>query len=130
MPSTPHIRFALAAACAAAASLAAAAAAAAPASNPSPCRGTRVVAAATTRHALRLVRARVHLPAVAAAYGWPLKPFDRQHPVRAFLNDPRIGRRGSHAFHFGIDIAAPDGTPVYSVTGGTLYLGHGSLAVS
>ncbi|MGZ6266594.1 MAG: hypothetical protein ACXWN4_06790, partial [Candidatus Limnocylindrales bacterium] len=45
------------------------------------------------------------------SYDWPVKPFDRQHPVRAFLNDPRIGKHGSRAFHFGIDVAAPDGTP-------------------
>jgi hypothetical protein len=58
-----------------------------------------------------------------------VKPFDRQHPVRAFLNDPRIGSHGGKAFHFGIDIAAPDGTPVYAVAGGKLYLSHGSLCV-
>jgi murein DD-endopeptidase MepM/ murein hydrolase activator NlpD len=54
-------------------------------------------------------------------YGWPLKPFDRMHPVRAYLNDPRIAD-GSQAFHFGIDISAPDGTPVFAVEGGTVYL--------
>src|SRR3984893_7223481 len=54
-------------------------------------------------------------------YGWPLKPFDQMHPVRAFLNDPRIAD-GSQAFHFGIDISAPDGTPVFAVEGGTVYL--------
>ena len=69
------------------------------------------------------------LPVVAPAYGWPLKPFDKQHPVRAFLDDPRIGENGGKAFHFGIDIAAPDGTRVYAVTGGELYLSHGSLCV-
>jgi Peptidase family M23 len=67
---------------------------------------------------------------VAPAYGWPLKPFGRQHPVRAFFDDPRIGRHGGMSFHFGIDIAAPDGTPVYAVRGGILYLGHGSLSVA
>jgi murein DD-endopeptidase MepM/ murein hydrolase activator NlpD len=54
-------------------------------------------------------------------YDWPLKPFDRQHPVRGFLDDPRIGDHGSEAFHFGIDIAAPDGTAVYAVEAGTVY---------
>ena len=53
----------------------------------------------------------------------------KQHPVRAFLDDPRIGDNGGKAFHFGIDIAAPDGTRVYAVTGGELYLSHGSLCV-
>jgi hypothetical protein len=55
------------------------------------------------------------------SYDWPIKPFDRQHPVRAFLNDPRIGDNGGKAFHFGIDISAPDGTPVYAVEAGTVY---------
>src|SRR5512142_825986 len=63
-------------------------------------------------------------PAVAPAYGWPVKPFDRQHPVRAFLDDPRIGHEGGRAFHFGIDVAAQDGTAVYAVEGGILYLSH------
>jgi hypothetical protein len=49
------------------------------------------------------------------SYGWPVKPFDRQHPVRGFLNDPR-----TPSFHFGIDIAVPDGTPVYAVEAGTI----------
>jgi murein DD-endopeptidase MepM/ murein hydrolase activator NlpD len=79
--------------------------------------------------ALRETRTLGTEPSVAAAYGWPVKPFDRQHPVRAFLDDPRIGNEGGTAFHFGIDVAAPDGTPVYAVEGGILYLSHGSLAV-
>lgn len=88
-------------------------------------------AQAATSHPLSVTETRTlgHLPAVAPAYGWPLKPFDRQHPVRAFLDDPRIGANGGKAFHFGIDVAAPDGTPVYAVTGGELYLSHGSLCV-
>ena len=45
------------------------------------------------------------------SYGWPVKPFDVQHPVRGFFCDPRIGAKGSKAFHFGIDVSAPDGTP-------------------
>ena len=55
-------------------------------------------------------------------YGWPIKPFNRQHPVRGFFNDPRIGAGGGHSFHFGIDIATPDGTPVYAVSAGTAYV--------
>ena len=42
----------------------------------------------------------------------PVKPFDEQHPVRGFFCDPRIGAKGSKAFHFGVDVAAPDGTAV------------------
>ena len=55
------------------------------------------------------------------AYGWPLKPFDRQHPVRGFFGDPRIGETPhgeSHTFHFGVDISAPDGTAVYATATG------------
>jgi hypothetical protein len=59
-----------------------------------------------------------------APYGWPLKPFDRAHPVRGYFNDPRISGR-SRAFHFGIDISAPDGTPVFAVEGGTAHRDRG-----
>ena len=57
----------------------------------------------------------------ASAYGWPVKPFDRQHPVRGFFGDPRIGMtpKGMHSgFHFGIDISCPNGTPVYATLDG------------
>lgn len=57
------------------------------------------------------------------SYGWPVLPFDRQHAVRGFFCDPRIGARGSKAFHFGIDVSAPDGTAVYAVEAGTISLG-------
>ena len=65
-------------------------------------------------------------PAAAdAAYGWPLEPFDQQHPVRGFFGDPRIGESAtghveSKTFHFGIDISAPDGTAVYATTSGRI----------
>jgi hypothetical protein len=63
-------------------------------------------------------------------YGWPLRPFDRAHPVRAYFNDPRISGR-SRAFHFGIDIAARDGRPVYAVEAGLVHLEGGrSLSVA
>lgn len=58
------------------------------------------------------------------AYGWPVKPFDRQHPVRGFFGDPRVGANAdgsiSRQFHFGVDISAPDGTPVYATMNGRL----------
>jgi murein DD-endopeptidase MepM/ murein hydrolase activator NlpD len=60
------------------------------------------------------------------SYPWPLKPFDREHPVRGNFDDPRVdfvGDELSSNFHFGIDIAAADGTPVYAVEGG-IAAGH------
>ena len=59
------------------------------------------------------------LPDPAGAYGWPVKPFDRQHPVRGFFGDPRIdGGSHSHSIHFGVDVTAPNGTPVYATLTG------------
>ena len=69
----------------------------------------------------------------ASAYPWPVKPFHKQHPIRANFGDPRtvfslsffdggIEGPGSFAFHNGIDIAAPDGTPVYPVMSGIAHV--------
>ena len=67
----------------------------------------------------------------AAAYRWPVKPFGQPHPVRANFGDPRttfdgppttatlLAGHGSFSFHFGVDIAVPDGTAVYAVRSGT-----------
>src|SRR5262245_16400694 len=56
-------------------------------------------------------------------YRWPVKPFSRQHPVRGFFGDPRISNHHrSHQFHFGIDISAPNGTPVYATISGRVYI--------
>jgi hypothetical protein len=72
--------------------------------------------------------------ATDSAYGWPVKPFDQPHPVRANFGDPRttfhgpptqagiMTSRGSFSFHFGVDIAVPDGTAVYPVRSGTATL--------
>ena len=84
------------------------------------------------RRALLLLAALLALAVPAAAgshpkvrrlsgYPWPLKPFDRPHPVRGNFDDPRVGFVGdelSSNFHFGIDISAADGTPVYAVAAG------------
>jgi Peptidase family M23 len=75
-----------------------------------------------------------HRPAGSApsTYGWPVKPFDREHPVRAILGDPRtifkgqptvqglLHSGGDFSFHQGIDISAPDGTDVYPVMSGVV----------
>ena len=55
------------------------------------------------------------------SYDWPLKPFDAPHPVRAYFCDPRISD-GSKAFHFGVDVSAPNGTPVFAVEAGTVHV--------
>ena len=66
------------------------------------------------------------------AYGWPVKPFDRQHPIRGYFGDPRtvfagpatqrglMAGAGDFSFHRGVDISAPDGTPVYPVASGVV----------
>jgi hypothetical protein len=64
-------------------------------------------------------------PATAASYQWPVKPFNRQHPVRGFFGDPRIGvenGRVARQLHFGIDISASNGTPVYATLSGRIVL--------
>ena len=67
---------------------------------------------------------------LAACTRGRLKPFDRPHPVRGYFNDPRISGT-SRAFHFGIDISAPNGTPVYAVRAGVVHLeGTRSLSVA
>jgi hypothetical protein len=68
----------------------------------------------------------------STAYGWPVKPFDHPHPVRGGFGDPRtvfagpptqrtlLNGNGSFQFHNGVDISAPDGSPVYPVESGTV----------
>jgi hypothetical protein len=63
------------------------------------------------------------------AYPWPLKPFDKAHPVRGNFGDPRtrfaeprseeaLRGEGVFSFHQGVDINAPDGAPVFPVASG------------
>jgi hypothetical protein len=71
-----------------------------------------------------------HRHGIRPGYGWPVKPFNRQHPIRAYLNDPRNGHEDAKSFHFGVDVSAPTGTPVYAVAGGEVYLQKGRKAVA
>jgi len=76
------------------------------------------------------VSARADSTAGSHAYGWPVKPFDRPHPVRGTFGDPRtvfagpptrrtlLSGTGQFSFHTGVDISAPDGTAVYPVESG------------
>lgn len=135
MSTTSHIRTSAAAALILAATVLAAAprpaAAHSAAAQPgSTCGGPRTLLAADGTRTLAVTQTLGRLHDVQPAYGWPLKPFDRQHPVRAFLDDPRVGAHGSVAFHFGIDISGADGTPVYAVEAGTVYLHGDSVAVA
>ncbi|MGI8421855.1 MAG: peptidoglycan DD-metalloendopeptidase family protein [Gaiellaceae bacterium] len=70
------------------------------------------------------------LPGVAGAYGWPVRPFDAPHPLRGYFDDPREETAARVSFHFGVDISVPDGTPVYSVSRGTVNARGHSLSVS
>lgn len=68
----------------------------------------------------------------SVAYGWPVKPFNRQHPVRGGFGDPRTlfnappthdglyHGSGQFNFHEGVDISAPNGTAVYPVANGVV----------
>src|SRR5690242_14259190 len=65
-------------------------------------------------------------------FGYPIKPFDEEHPIRANFGDPRmqfhgpptlstlLHGKGSFSFHQGVDISAPNGTAVYPVVDGTV----------
>jgi murein DD-endopeptidase MepM/ murein hydrolase activator NlpD len=57
------------------------------------------------------------VPAAASAYSWPLRPFYQQHAIRGYFNDPRLSGEET-GFHFGVDISADDGTPLYAIEGG------------
>lgn len=76
---------------------------------------------------LALLVSILFLPATAAGYGWPVKPFYSPHPIRGSFGDPRfhLGAESElSAFHFGIDIVAADGSPVYSVEPGVVVRRH------
>jgi murein DD-endopeptidase MepM/ murein hydrolase activator NlpD len=71
--------------------------------------------------ALVAVLAALGAPRTAGAYCWPVRPFHKPHPIRGAFDDPRFHLGGEGAlssFHFGVDIVARDGTPVYAVAPG------------
>ena len=71
------------------------------------------------------------------SYGWPVRPLDRAHPIRGSFGDPRtvfkgvrseralLEGEGGFSFHQGLDISAPDGSPVYAVASGTVVRARG-----
>jgi hypothetical protein len=75
--------------------------------------------------------AAVHAPS-GSGFGYPVKPFDREHPIRGGFGDPRtqfhgpptldsvLHGAGSFSFHQGVDLSAPNGTAVYPVVDGTV----------
>jgi hypothetical protein len=76
----------------------------------------------------------------ALAYNWPIKPFKRQHSIRANFGDPRtaflnelsdngMNGPGSFNFHNGIDIPAKGGQPVFSVASGAAHIQNGETVV-
>jgi Peptidase family M23 len=84
---------------------------------------TAAVAAGTQRSSAR----------TTGGYSWPVKPFDKQHPVRGVFADPRtsfvgpptragLNGPGEFSYHQGVDISAPAGTAVYPVRSGVVHL--------
>lgn len=69
----------------------------------------------------------------AAAYPWPIRPFNVEHAIRGNFDDPRALRGAIDApgfnplsFHSGVDIQAPDGTPVYAIKAGQVTYDDGT----
>jgi len=93
------------------------------------------------RRACLAVVLTIDLPAAAASYAWTVRPFDKQHPIRGLFGDPRtvfengvlaggFDGPGFFSFHQGVDISAPDGTPIYPVVSRIAhYLGAATLNI-
>ncbi len=69
----------------------------------------------------------------ALAYGWPLKPFHKAHPIRGNFGDPRtvfsdpfepdgLLGAGTFSFHNGVDISGAPGQAVYPVVSGVAHV--------
>ena len=80
------------------------------------------------RFLLALAAPALLAPAAGAAYSWPLRPFYQQHAIRGYFNDPRLSGDET-GFHFGVDISAADGTPVYAIEGGRAHVHGQTVAV-
>jgi murein DD-endopeptidase MepM/ murein hydrolase activator NlpD len=76
----------------------------------------------------------------AVAYPWPLKPFDRAHPIYENFGDPTtifhsspgfeaLNGPGQFSFRNGVDMAARARTPVYPVASGRVTLAERSKVV-
>jgi hypothetical protein len=76
----------------------------------------------------------------AWAYNWPIKPFKRQHAIRANFGDPRtdffnelddhgMNGPGEFNFHNGVDVPAKGGQAVYAVASGNVHLQSGDTVV-
>jgi hypothetical protein len=90
-----------------------------------------------TAHAARPATATAARATSSGGFGYPVKPFDREHPIRANFGDPRtnfhgpptlgtvLHGAGSFSFHQGVDISAPNGTAVYPVIDGTVTTASG-----
>ncbi len=90
---------------------------------------------------------RAEAPGNQTTFGWPVRPFHRAHPLRAVFGEPRavlgldlplrgeqralalermdqvapltaLSDRARRVLHTGVDVIAPDGTPVYAVRPG------------
>jgi len=57
---------------------------------------------------------------------YPLLPQNQQHYINGTVGEERGGR---NRYHYGLDMASPNGTPVYSIEAGTYNAVNGAVAV-